>query len=39
MRANGSREHKVNLNLHNPGIIDPVWQPSPGLKAMVSRAP
>lgn len=27
MRANGSREHKVNLNLHNPGIIDPVWQP------------
>ena len=27
MRANGSREHKVNLALHNPGILDPVWQP------------
>jgi Tol biopolymer transport system component len=27
MRANGSREHKVNLGLHNAGILDPVWQP------------
>lgn len=27
MRADGSREHKVNLNLHHAGILDPVWQP------------
>ena len=27
MRANGSREHKVNLNLHHAGILDPVWEP------------
>jgi Tol biopolymer transport system component len=27
MRANGNREHKVNLNLHHAGILGPVWQP------------
>jgi TolB protein len=27
MRADGSREHKVNLNLHHAGILNPVWQP------------
>jgi TolB protein len=27
MRADGSGEHKVNLGLHNAGILDPVWQP------------
>jgi TolB protein len=27
MRANGSREHKVNLSLHHAGILGPVWQP------------
>jgi Tol biopolymer transport system component len=27
MRGNGSGEHKVNLNLHHAGILDPVWQP------------
>ena len=27
MRANGSRERKLNLSLPNPGILDPVWQP------------
>jgi TolB protein len=27
MRADGSRERRVNLNLHHAGILDPVWQP------------
>ena len=27
MRANGTGEHKINLALHNAGILNPVWQP------------